>query len=111
MIGSDRWREFIARLTRESADFSERWGQQELASAFPREKVVRHRDAGDLTFLYASVAPDAEPADVRMIIYTPANAATVAKLARLEKAPNRSPGAETSNGAGRRPRAVRDRSR
>jgi transcription regulator MmyB-like protein len=114
MIGSGRWREFVARLIRESADFAGRWSRHELATAFPREKVVRHPHGGELTFLYGSVAPDAEPSDVRMIVYTPADAVTVAKLASLVDAPAAPAGAtraEMPNGAGQRPRAVRGRSR
>jgi len=109
-----QWREFVARLIPESADFSRGWSEHELATAFPREKVVRRRDAGDLTFLYASLAPDAEPGDVRMIADTPADASTIAKLATLVNAhatPNVPTVPETANGTGQRPRAVRGRSR
>ena len=114
MVGSERWHEFVARLTRESAEFAGRWSRHELATAFPREKIVRHGDAGDLTFLYASLAPDAEPADVRLIIYTPADSSTIAKLTSLvevDAIPGLPTLPEAPNGAGRRPRAVRGRSR
>jgi hypothetical protein len=39
--------------------------------------------AGSLTMLYASLAPDGEPPDVRLIVYTPADADTARRLRRL----------------------------
>lgn len=70
MVGTPRWREFIRALARESADFAKRWERHELASAFPRHKTVRGAMGGERSFLYASVAPDGEPPDVRLIVYT-----------------------------------------
>ena len=80
MVGSPAWLAFIDRLSRDSADFADRWARHELAAAFPREKIVKHASAGDLRFLYASVAPDGAQGDVRVIVYTPADAGTAAAL-------------------------------
>ena len=106
LVGSETWTAVVDRLSRESEAFADRWARHELATAFPREKVVRHPAAGNLRFLYASVAPDAEPADVRLIVYTPADAETSAALAALAAlAP--SPG--KTNGAASKRRVVRER--
>jgi transcriptional regulator with XRE-family HTH domain len=70
MVGAKRWRDFVDRLTGESPAFAARWRRHELASAFPRHKTVRHPESGERSFLYASVAPDAEPTDLRLIVYT-----------------------------------------
>lgn len=113
MVGDARWKDFVTRLAAESRDFADRWHQHELATASSREKVVVHPSAGRLSFLYASVAPDAEPADVRLIVYTPADEATSAALARLretrrggEHGPLR-----TTSGARSKPRAARSAAR
>jgi hypothetical protein len=79
-VGWTRWSAFVADLARESAPFAERWEHHELATAFPREKLVRHPALGELSFLYTSVAPDAEPSDVRLIVYTPVDAETASRL-------------------------------
>jgi transcriptional regulator with XRE-family HTH domain len=99
LVGSTAWTSFIDRLSRDSAAFADRWSRHELAASFPREKIVRHPDGGKGRFLYASLAPDAEPGDVRVIVYMPAAADTAAALAVLG----------TANGAGPKRRAVRGR--
>ena len=83
LVGWPRWTEFVARLADESASFRARWHDHDLAPALARDKVVRHPELGELPFVYASVAPDGEPADVRVILYTPADLLTAARLSLL----------------------------
>ena len=80
LVGWPRWNRFVARLCDESPLFAEQWERHELAAAFARDKVVRHPELGELSFVYASVAPDGEPADVRLILYTPADVRTASRL-------------------------------
>jgi len=97
MVGTSRWRAFLDHLVRESAEFAERWRRHELASAFPRQKTVHHPTLGEQSYLYASVAPDAEPPDVRLIIYT--------ALPPVPDPP------DVTSGAKPKPRAARRKSR
>ena len=104
MVGSPSWTAFVDQLSHDSEDFAGRWARHELATSFPREKVVRHAAAGDLRFLYASVAPDAEPTDVRLIVYTPADGAASDTLSALVASR-----LGKTNGAGSKRRAIRRR--
>jgi len=69
--GDPEWDAFVAQLQTESSVFAGHWSRQELAASHPRHKVLRHAELGRLAFTYASVALDAGPDDVRVVIYTP----------------------------------------
>jgi len=82
-VGSAAWRQFVARLSDESPWFAERWSAQRVVPAVTYTKIVRHPAAGPLTMLYASLAPDGEPPDVRLVVYTPADADTAGRIRGL----------------------------
>jgi transcriptional regulator with XRE-family HTH domain len=71
LVGQALWERFVARLSRESAWFEDRWSAHVVRPSVSYAKIVRHPTAGELTMLYASLAPAGEPADVRMILYCP----------------------------------------
>lgn len=77
LVADPAWCTFVARLTDESPRFATLWAAHELAPSTTFTKVVLHPTAGRLPFLYASMQPaDAAP-DVRVVIYTPADHASV----------------------------------
>lgn len=82
-VGRSTWRQFVASLSADSPWFAERWLAQRVAQPVSYAKVVRHPTAGSLRMLYASLAPDGEPPDVRLIVYTPADADTARRIRRL----------------------------
>ena len=83
LVGRSVWRQFVASLSDESPWFAERWSAHAIEPAVSYAKVVRHPVAGRLPMVYASLAPAGEPADVRMIVYTPADDDTAARIRRL----------------------------
>jgi transcriptional regulator with XRE-family HTH domain len=83
LVGRSVWRQFVATLSAESSWFADRWSAHTIAPAVSYTKVVRHPAAGSLSMVYASLAPDGEPADVRMIVYAPADADTATCIRRL----------------------------
>ena len=70
LTGDDDWHRFVARLAGDSAAFAEVWSRHDLAESTSREKVLCHPTFGTLRMLYASLAPEAEPNDVRVVVYT-----------------------------------------
>jgi transcriptional regulator with XRE-family HTH domain len=86
LVGQPMWQRFVERLSKESPWFAERWSAQVVRPSVSYTKIVRHATAGRLTMLYASLAPSGEPADVRMILYSPADPETSRRtLAALAK--------------------------
>jgi transcriptional regulator with XRE-family HTH domain len=83
LVGQPAWQRFVARLSKESAWFEERWSAHLVQPSVSYTKVVRHQTAGMLTMLYASLAPAGEPTDVRMVMYTPKDRGTAARIRRL----------------------------
>ncbi len=83
LVGSSTWRQFVAKLSDESSWFAERWSALRVVPAVTYTKIVRHPVAGSLTMLYASLAPEGEPSDVRLVMYTPADAHTAECIRRL----------------------------
>lgn len=73
MIADARWAEFISALSSESQAFADLWARHDLAEPLARQKIIRHPELGRVRLLYASVAPDAEPDDVRVIFYSAEN--------------------------------------
>jgi hypothetical protein len=69
MVGDAWWKAFVARLSAESAVFREAWARHDLAAAASWEKTVRHADGTVTPYRYASLAPDAEAPDVRIVVY------------------------------------------
>lgn len=76
------WTSFIRRLTAASADFARLWDRHEITRAVAEHKPVRHDRLGLLRFDLATswLAPGGE---VRMLIFTPADARTRARLPLL----------------------------
>lgn len=68
-VGNLEWEEFVARLASESSDFEELWARHAFAGAVATSCDVRAADGSRSTFSYASVAPDTERCDVRVVIY------------------------------------------
>lgn len=62
---------------------ADRWAARAVRPSVGYTKVVRHETAGTLTMRYASLAPAGEPADVRLIVYTPADPETGRQLHQL----------------------------
>ena len=83
LVGRPVWRQFIARLSAESSWFAAEWAAHAIAPPVSFVKVVRHPAVGPWSMVYASLAPDGEPADVRVIVYAPANLDTAERLDRV----------------------------
>ena len=83
LVGTTVGRRFIATLAAESPWFAERWSSHTIAPSVSYTKVVRHRAGGSLSMVYASLAPAGEPADVRMIVYAPADATSAERIRML----------------------------
>ncbi|MBV9879843.1 MAG: hypothetical protein JO180_05065, partial [Gemmatirosa sp.] len=69
LVGDRAWEAFVASLGAASEAFRTCWARHDLADAVTWEKAVCHPTAGRLRLRYASLAPDAQPADVRVIVY------------------------------------------
>jgi transcriptional regulator with XRE-family HTH domain len=85
LVGQPAWQRFVARLSNDSPWFAEQWSAHVVRPSVGYTKIVRHRTAGTLTMLYASLAPAGEPADVRLVVYTPADDETDRRLRRLNE--------------------------
>jgi MmyB-like transcription regulator ligand binding domain len=70
MIADARWNEFVSALAVESVAFAECWARHDLSEPVARHKILRHPEFGRVRLLYASVAPESEPDDVRVIFYS-----------------------------------------
>jgi transcriptional regulator with XRE-family HTH domain len=78
-----RRRALIAALEAESPLFARLWPEREVAAVNAKRKVIRHPVAGALGFHVANFRPDDAPPRVRFAIYTPADAASAARLQAL----------------------------
>ena len=70
VIADARWAEFVSALSAQSQAFADHWARHDLAEPLARQKIIRHPELGRVRLLYASVAPDSEPDDVRVIFYS-----------------------------------------
>lgn len=78
--------ELVAELSARSPDFVRLWSENDVTLTGEGAKTIRHAAAGELTFEFSSFAIDGRP-DLRLLIYVPADAATLDKMRRLCPAP------------------------
>ena len=83
--GDARFKSLLGLLERESPEFREQWRRRDVREPTPRSKVLDHPRAGRLDLEYATFQPDGDP-DVRLTIYTPADAESARRLQKLSTA-------------------------
>ena len=76
-----RFADIIARCLASSTDFRTWWTQHEVEDRHPGEIEIRHPELGELAFRFSSFGPS-DAGDIRLTIYTPADAAGRVKIAR-----------------------------
>jgi hypothetical protein len=81
-VGDPAWTHFIHRLEAESPDFARAWAAHDVAQPASYVKAFRHPGVGTITATSTSFAVNAVPG-TRMTVYTPADEASKAALARL----------------------------
>jgi transcriptional regulator with XRE-family HTH domain len=81
-VGDPAWAHFIRRLEARSPDFARAWAAHDVAQPASHVKVFRQPGVGTITATSTSLAVHAV-AGARMVIYTPADEASKAALARL----------------------------
>jgi hypothetical protein len=81
-VGDPAWTHFIRRLEAHSPDFARAWAAHDVAQPASYVKAFRHPGVGTITATSTSFAVTAVPG-ARMTVYTPADDASKAALARL----------------------------
>ncbi|MGI5179374.1 helix-turn-helix transcriptional regulator [Dactylosporangium sp. CA-152071] len=81
-IGEPAWENFVRDLSAASPAFAAAWQSHDVAVPGSRLKIFRHGDVGDLRLSTQSMLLAGTP-EARLIVYTPADEATAAGLARL----------------------------
>ena len=81
-VGDPAWTTFIRRLEATSPEFAAMWATQDVALPAHYAKVFRHPLYPRLEMTSTSFAVQAAPG-IRMVVYTPADDATRAAMARL----------------------------
>jgi transcriptional regulator with XRE-family HTH domain len=76
--------DFTAMLCAESPLFQALWSRRQVAPSPSLLKTLRHPRLGALNLHYATFWPASAPDDVRLTIYTPADAATQAIVRRMQ---------------------------
>jgi hypothetical protein len=71
-------------LCAESPLFQALWSRRQVAPSPSLLKTLRHPRLGALNLHYATFWPASAPDDVRLTIYTPADAATQAIVRRMQ---------------------------
>jgi hypothetical protein len=78
-IGDPEWEEDIRRLAELSPEFVELWARHEVAEPQLRLRIFRHPEAGVLRFTVSELEVSVLPG-MHLIVYTPEDAATRARL-------------------------------
>ncbi len=78
-IGDPDWEEDIRRLASLSREFAELWARHEVADAEPRTLTYLHAQAGTLSLAVSELDVPAMP-DARIVVYTPRDADTRARM-------------------------------
>jgi MmyB-like transcription regulator ligand binding domain/Helix-turn-helix domain len=78
-VGEPEWEEDIRRLSSLSCEFADLWARHEVAEAQPRTRTFIHPGAGPLTFI-ATELHIPVMAEARLMVYTPADEQSRAKL-------------------------------
>jgi hypothetical protein len=81
-IGDPEWEEDIRRLAELSPEFAGLWARHEVAEPQMRLRIFRHPDAGELRFIVSELEVSVLPG-MRLIVYTPEDAATRARLSLI----------------------------
>ncbi len=84
-IGDPDWEEDIRRLASLSREFAELWARHEVADAEPRTLTYRHPRAGALNLAVSELDVPAMP-EARIVVYTPRDADTRARLPLTRRA-------------------------
>ena len=84
-IGDPDWEEDIRRLASLSREFAELWARHEVADAEPRTLTYRHPRAGALNLAVSELDVQAMP-EARIVVYTPRDADTRARLPLTRRA-------------------------
>ncbi len=88
-LGSDaRFKELVRMLERDSEAFRRHWRRRDVQQPIPQSKVLDHPLAGKLDLEYSTFQADSDR-DVRLTIYTPANADSARRVEGLAKQPAR----------------------
>jgi transcriptional regulator with XRE-family HTH domain len=88
-LGSDaRFKDLVRMLERDSEAFRKHWRRRDVQQPIPQSKVLDHPLAGKLELEYSTFQADSDR-DVRLTIYTPANADSARSIERLVKHPTR----------------------
>ena len=85
-IGDPDWEEDIRRLASLSREFAELWARHEVADAEPRAVTYRHPRAGTLSLTVSELNVPDMP-DMRIVIYTPRDDDTRARMPMTRLAP------------------------
>jgi len=83
-IGDPDWEEDIRRLASLSREFAELWARHEVADAEPRTLTYLHAQAGTLSLAVSELDVPAMP-DARIVVYTPRDADTRARMPRTRR--------------------------
>ena len=78
-IGDPDWEEDIRRLASLSREFAELWARHEVADAEPRAVTYRHPRAGMLSLTVSELDVPVMP-DARIVVYTPRDEDTRARM-------------------------------
>ncbi|POX43988.1 helix-turn-helix transcriptional regulator [Streptomyces sp. Ru72] len=83
-VGEPAWEDFIRKLSAASANFAELWASGEVVPPGPRGKRFRHAAVGELRLATLSLSIDGM-AECRIVVYTPEDADSWEKVARLRE--------------------------
>ena len=90
-VADPEWEEDIRRLSGLSCEFAELWARHEVADAQPRTRTFIHPAVGPLTFI-ATELHIPVMADARLMVYTPADEQSRAKLPLTRRPRSARPG-------------------
>jgi transcriptional regulator with XRE-family HTH domain len=82
--GEPAYEQFVAELHEQSPWFARWWGEHEVADTQRGTKTIEHPSLGTLRLHHAQTVPTGAP-ELRLTVYAPADAATRAVLATLQK--------------------------
>jgi transcriptional regulator with XRE-family HTH domain len=78
-VGDQDWEEDIRRLTSLSREFADLWARHEVADCEPRTLTYQHPQAGPLSLIVSELDVPLMP-EARIVVYTPRDADTRARL-------------------------------
>lgn len=81
-LGDPVWTDFVRRLSALSPRFAALWASHNVAVPSMRIKVFRHPVIGEVSFSTTTFTPSASP-ETRVVVYTPRDETTRARLERL----------------------------